>query len=279
MVFITLAASVLPLRGATSFVDYELLPGNTLRLTTIENSAGYYVVQESTNLDDYEAIDIGLGIDSPMFDIALEPSLQPRGFYRVRSISLFAPEDSDGDRIDDVYELNRPHILDPLDPSDALLDPDQNGLTHLDEYLRFLLDTTAPPQFYSGEISAFNLGAERSIASRELTMFNFGLPPASVEANSRIVSVYRGLAPPLVSSIPQVYSRGVSAYNFGEAPNPTEAISRSISVYNGSAPPTTPSLPQVYAREISIVNLGAPTSPVEAISREISINALAPTEP
>lgn len=63
-------------------------------------------------------------------------SLSATGFYRVREIPRDQPLDTDGDGIDDVWELARRPQLDPLDPLDAGLDPDGDGLTFLQEYER-----------------------------------------------------------------------------------------------------------------------------------------------
>jgi len=45
-----------------------------------------------------------------------------------------AQADTDGDLIPDGWELKYPAILDPLDPSDGLLDPDGDGLTNREEW-------------------------------------------------------------------------------------------------------------------------------------------------
>ena len=47
---------------------------------------------------------------------------------------ITAPLDTDGDQIDDVYELRHRPLLDPLNPGDAALDPDRDGKTTLEEY-------------------------------------------------------------------------------------------------------------------------------------------------
>jgi len=60
--------------------------------------------------------------------------LPDRRFYKIQQVPVNAPLDSDGDGIDDIYELERSNILDPLNSTDALLDPDNNQLTHLEEY-------------------------------------------------------------------------------------------------------------------------------------------------
>ncbi|MDD4341790.1 MAG: hypothetical protein PHO14_06100, partial [Kiritimatiellae bacterium] len=55
-------------------------------------------------------------------------------YYQILSRPLLAPADSDGDGLDDVYELRHAGILCPLDPTDAAQDADGDGLTNLEEY-------------------------------------------------------------------------------------------------------------------------------------------------
>ena len=69
------------------------------------------------------------------------------------------------------------------------------------------------------------------VYSRETSVFNFGSPPANVEAIGREVSVFNGESVPS-SGIPEVYSREVTTFNFGEPTAGTEAISRELSILN-----------------------------------------------
>ncbi len=57
-----------------------------------------------------------------------------RAFYQVEEIPLSTPLDSDGDGIDDIFELQHPLLLDPLDPADAGEDADGDGDSNLAEY-------------------------------------------------------------------------------------------------------------------------------------------------
>ncbi|MEI6150650.1 MAG: NAD(P)H-hydrate epimerase, partial [bacterium] len=52
--------------------------------------------------------------------------------YNNRVLRLRVLVDSDGDGMDDVWEIM--HGLNPLDPSDAALDPDGDGVTNIGEY-------------------------------------------------------------------------------------------------------------------------------------------------
>lgn len=264
----------------STIADYELLPNGDLSWTTVENPLIYYVLQTSSDLLSFAAGGIDFGANAPVWEVDLDPTLQPRSFSRIQAVSLFSPLDTDGDFIDDVYELNRPGILNPLDPSDANLDPDGNGLTHLEEYLRALFDINGPPQVYSREVTAFNFGLPREAAlSREQTVFNLGEPSAKIEAISKMVSIYNGSGPPTVAFMPVVTSRELTVWNFPEPSAPLEAISKLVSVYNGSGPPTVAYLPVVVSREVTLFNLGEPTAPIEAISREVSVFAQAPINP
>lgn len=55
-------------------------------------------------------------------------------FYRVERVPVTAPKDSDGDGIDDVYEMRHPSILNALNAADAGQDADNDGKTNLQEY-------------------------------------------------------------------------------------------------------------------------------------------------
>ncbi len=61
---------------------------------------------------------------------------RPARFYQVHSVPVEFPLDSDRDGMDDLYELARPHFLNPLDPRDAHGDQNGNGVSNLEEYRR-----------------------------------------------------------------------------------------------------------------------------------------------
>lgn len=56
------------------------------------------------------------------------------GFYRVRALPPAQAADSDGDGIDDAYEMRNPDCLDPLNATDASSDCDDDGRSNLAEY-------------------------------------------------------------------------------------------------------------------------------------------------
>lgn len=62
------------------------------------------------------------------------PLAAPTRFYRVEQVPVATPKDVDADGLDDLYELARQPVLDPLDPADAFGDPDNDGRPTLQEY-------------------------------------------------------------------------------------------------------------------------------------------------
>ena len=125
-----------------------------------------------------------------------------------------------------------------------------------------------PLDSVSREVSVFNIGmpsANVEAISREWSVFNIGGPSASTEAISREVSIFN-LGQPTAAS--EAVSREVSIFNLGQPTATLEAISREVSVVNlGGAAASL----EAISRELSIFNLGQPTATLEAISREISV--------
>jgi hypothetical protein len=245
---------------------------NTLPAVAGTNADFYFLLERTMNFTAWTPIQANLHYVPLAWRILPLPDAPTHAFHRVAAISAFAPRDSDGDRIDDIYELEHPEILNPLDPTDAARDPDMNGFTHQQEY-RILRGLNLSPDHY---------------ISREVTSFNFGLPTARVEAMSREVSAFNGERPPptslsqmlsrevtafnfgLPSSPTEAISREVSSFNFGVPVHPVEALSREVSVFNGEQPPPT-SIAVAISREVTVFNFGLPIATVEAISREVSV--------
>lgn len=239
-----------------------------LSLSLPANSAYYYNLQRSTNLFLTAPASAAIGRD-PFAVTLTVPLMPPVGFFRAELISIFAPQDTDGDGIDDLYELDHPAILDPLNPADAgLPDPDGSGLTRLQKYRLLFGFEAKPPQAFSREVTGFNFGAPSArleAVTREISTFNFGAAAAAYEAHAREVSIYAGESP-AQTFILQAYSREFSAFNFGAD---GAIASREVSVFAGETPSPT-FLLQVYSREVSAFNFGAPSANYEAISREVS---------
>ena len=254
-------------------VDLNTISGLKVQdgVVTVEfadNPGVYYLLEHSDNLQNWAPADMSLGIAS---ELDLAPGTT-NGFFRAVPYSQFSPIDTDGDGIDDMFELNHPGILDPLNPHDGSLDPDGNGKTTYQEYLElFGIISFSLLQRESREWSIFNFGSAPAFdsVSREQSIFNFGSPIATVQADSREVSLYNGQAVP-VSDLHQRESREWSVFNFGSPLASAEAISRSVSLYNGQAVPISDLL-QVESREVSVFNFGSPLATLEAISREVSV--------
>jgi hypothetical protein len=145
-----------------------------------------------------------------------------KGFFRAIPYGKNAPLDSDGDGIDDMYELIHRDILNPLDPRDgSKLAPGGGGLTNYQVYLNlFRITSYRILQRESREWSVFNFGSPSAMweaNTREQSVFNFGSPSAAVEVNSRELSLYNGQAIPM-SDLLQRESREWSVFNFGSAP-------------------------------------------------------------
>jgi hypothetical protein len=237
----------------------------------------YFLLEYSEDLINWVAADMTLGEPSRL---EIVPGVQ-KGFFRAIPYGKHAPLDSDGDGIDDVYELNHPH-LNPLDPTDGpKFALGGGGLTNYQVYLNlFRITNYRILQRESREVSVFNFGSPSATFeanSREQSVFNFGSPSATIEANSREISLYNGQYVPY-SDLAQIETREVSVFNFGSNPGSTpggppalaEVITKEVSVYNGQHVPYS-DLAQIESREVSVFNFGSPSAPLEAISREVSV--------
>jgi len=127
----------------------QQLPAQEFRINQVSlDSQGRPQVRVAGDAESYFILVRGAGlqvITSPV-DVRLnggvetalrDPDLgaaQRQAFYRAKEVALSQPEDSDGDGIDDVYELRRPVFLNPLNAGDAAQDYDGDGLSNLAEY-------------------------------------------------------------------------------------------------------------------------------------------------
>ena len=234
------------------------------------NPGVYFLLQHSDDLQTWGPADISLGGPSEM---GLAPGVA-RGFFRALPLSKYAPLDSDGDGIDDIYELQHPDILDPLNPNDGShLAPGGGGLSNYQVYLSLFGITSYKILQQEGrEVSLFNFGSPSATFeanSREQSIFNFGSPSATLEANSREISLYNGQAVPM-SDLAQIESREWSVFNFNSPSARVETISKEVSIYNGQAVPVS-DLAQIESREVSVFNFGSPSATLEANSREVSV--------
>ena len=206
-------------------------PG-VLTLRPAQDPAYYFLVQQSTNFSTYANFAMQLGNDPTPWSIYLEDA-PPQRFFRARPISIYAPEDTDGDGIDDIYEIDHP-VLNPLDPNDAALISGGTGKTYRQEYLE---------RYYLGD-------GKRQAVSQEVSVFTTrpSTDPAYL-ALSEEVSVFTTRPP------------ADPAY---------AAISEEVSVFT-TRPPTDPAY-EAISEEVSVFTTRPSTDPAYlAISDEISV--------
>ena len=152
--FPLLLLAILPLAQAAT-LSIEPTGPETLNLHLAQDPASYFYLQQSTDLGHFTPFSMVLGETANDWNLYFDPET-PSRFFRSRAISLFAPEDTDGDGLDDLYELRHP-VLNPLDPTDGALDPDNNSLTFLDEYrLQYNLGD-GKREAISDEVSTFTI--------------------------------------------------------------------------------------------------------------------------
>ena len=146
MVAAMLLAGVFFLAAQDFRITHFSIDGGQARLQHEADANSYYILyrgDEITNI--VLAIDLALG-QGDQGQLTDPSPLKPAPsatFYRVRKVPLNQPLDSDGDGIDDVYELRHRNFLNPLDRSDAALDFDGDGVSNLAEY-QLGTDPTVP---------------------------------------------------------------------------------------------------------------------------------------
>ncbi|MBL9176289.1 MAG: hypothetical protein JNL10_22290 [Verrucomicrobiales bacterium] len=124
-----IVAQSLPLSG--SGID----AGGHFQVTFPGDPSSYFLLRRGRTLGGPSfPVALGLGPSGPQQLRDPEGAGPGSAFFSIERRPRSAPLDSDGDGLDDVYELSHPAILSPLDPSDAAGDPDADGATNLEEY-------------------------------------------------------------------------------------------------------------------------------------------------
>lgn len=267
LLVLLLCATVL---RAASTITGIAFHSDTVTINYLQDARYYYLLQSSNDLSSWANADMSLG--DPV-ELQLAPGTLSE-FYQALPLDIHAPLDTDGDGIDDLYELHHPEALDPLDPTDAAeFAPGSNAQTNYQAYLAINGITSYKLlQRFSREVSVFNGGAPTAAyeaTSREWSVFNLGVASAGLEAISREISIYNGNAVP-VSDLPEIVSREWTVFNQSPAPSAIEAVSREVSIYNGNAPPVN-DMSIAVSREWSVFNFGAEPTSVVTLSREVSV--------
>ncbi|MCB1125341.1 MAG: Ig-like domain-containing protein, partial [Verrucomicrobiae bacterium] len=130
-----LASPVGLLAGDLRITEVMVGADGTVRVTHDREAGSYYVLKRG---EDVTAIQSAVGVvgegAGPNTFQYHPPAGSDHGFFVVEQVPVGAPLDSDGDGIDDLYELARPDFLDPTNPNDAALDYDGDGKTNKEEY-------------------------------------------------------------------------------------------------------------------------------------------------
>jgi uncharacterized protein YjbI with pentapeptide repeats len=183
--------------------------GNAAEVT-LRSKEGFTYALARSNLDgsagEIVALALGQRGQTTLVDPAPPPGATAHS-YVVLMRSMDRPRDTDGDGIDDVYELLRPHFLNPLDPTDANLDTDGDGRSARQEYLEGT-DPETPDEAPGGDdlypAATFAIGEGSDLESADLN--NDGIADLiSFNAATLYVSLGNAdgtFAPPITVAIP-----------------------------------------------------------------------------
>src|SRR5436190_8684094 len=119
---------------AFSITNFNLVLNGPRTAQFSADAASYYILYSGTivtNVSQPIAMALGTSGSLSLQDASPQTAAQ---FYRVARIPLTQPLDSDGDGIDDVFELSYPGCLNPLDATDASVDCDGDGRSNLQEF-------------------------------------------------------------------------------------------------------------------------------------------------
>lgn len=129
----------------------------------------YYVLQRGLEVTRIvSAVDLALGVTAEsQLEDAHTPA--PMAFYRVLQVPLTAPLDSDGDGLDDVWELRYRRPKAALNGSDADEDHDGNGKPDLTDYLTPVAYFAQPTSVVEkGQVQGVTVRFSRPFAGRLL---------------------------------------------------------------------------------------------------------------
>lgn len=183
--------------------DIHATPGRPVEIIYRSSPDFYYILLKGSTVHNVNtSACISLPSDNPSKLIDPVPP-HTTAFYRIMEIPLNDSLDTDGDGIDDVFELQHRLALDPLNTGDALEDFNGNGNSNHKDYILGLNplefpDTVTLPRF-KGEI--FPVGME----STSMTTEDFNLD-GNLDA---------AFAFPMKGHVSIMYSRGNGTFTPG----------------------------------------------------------------
>lgn len=130
-----LAVQILPAAAADfEITNLSLSSTNTLLIGFPGDTNSYFILRSGSNVANITwptAMALGTAGDQG-FTV---PISGPGSYFRLQRISLNSPLDTDGDGLNDVFELSHSGCLSSLNANDALLDSDGDTLSNSTEYL------------------------------------------------------------------------------------------------------------------------------------------------
>jgi len=173
LVFFILALPCSIVAGEFRINEFAVGSDKRLGLIYSANTNAYYILycgREVTSIVSPVAMALGNGNQGEL--IAPMPvSSNAAAFYRLREVPLAEPLDSDGDGIDDVYELRHRRFLNPLQSADGALDFDNDGRSNFEEY-----QAGTDPDEGTSKMRSITGSALNTVAlKRDGSLWNWGL--------------------------------------------------------------------------------------------------------
>jgi len=159
--------------------NYAIDATGKVRLRHSADSASYYILFRGLEVTQIvTAADMALGV-SGAGELGDPQTISPTspGFYRIQRVPLAQALDTDKDGIDDVYELRRATILNPLNSGDAAQDFDGDGTSNLEEFKRGT-DPAKSDVVLPTTVSSSPANGEQNVSVTRETVIRFSTPLA-----------------------------------------------------------------------------------------------------